>query len=94
MTKAEQEERMREMFALIREYEESNISARAFYNQHNLPEHIFIIGGEKIEKPTVLLRRDFFRWRLASRFCHLRMKIEVVYISNIPMGFRSPWINQ
>lgn len=41
MNKAEQEERMREMFALIRKYENSNISARAFYRQHNLAEHIF-----------------------------------------------------
>ncbi|MBE9522877.1 MAG: hypothetical protein IME95_06775 [Proteobacteria bacterium] len=47
MNKTEQEERLREMFSLIRKYEESNISARAFYRQHNLPEHIFYYWRRK-----------------------------------------------
>ena len=50
MNKAEQEERMREMFSLIRKFEESNISARAFYRQHNLPEHIFYYWRRKYKE--------------------------------------------
>jgi transposase-like protein len=47
MTQSETEERQRDMFSLIREYEESNISARAFYRQHKVPEHIFYYWRRK-----------------------------------------------
>ncbi len=41
MDQSGKEEHRRDMFSLIMKYEKSNISARAFYRQHNLPEHIF-----------------------------------------------------
>jgi hypothetical protein len=47
MTQSEKEERQRDMLSLIRKYEESNMSARAFYRQHNLPEHIFYYWRRK-----------------------------------------------
>jgi hypothetical protein len=47
MTQSEKEERQRDMFSLIRKYEESNISARAFYLQHKVPEHIFYYWRRK-----------------------------------------------
>ncbi len=47
MTQSEKEERQRDMFSLIRNYEESNISAREFYRQRNVPEHIFYYWRRK-----------------------------------------------
>jgi len=47
MTQSKKEERQRSMFSLIRKYEASNISAREFYSQHNVPEHIFYYWRRK-----------------------------------------------
>ena len=47
MNKPEREDRKRDMFSLIREYQDSNMSARAFYRQHNVPEHIFYYWRRK-----------------------------------------------
>jgi transposase-like protein len=50
MNKEEQEDRQREMFSLIRDYQDSNMSARAFYRQHNLREHIFYYWRRKYKE--------------------------------------------
>jgi transposase-like protein len=50
MNKTEQEEHRREMFSLIRDYQDSNMSARAFYRQHNVPEHIFYYWRRKYKE--------------------------------------------
>ncbi len=47
MEQAAKEKHRRDMFSLIIKYERSNISARAFYRQHNLPEHIFYYWRRK-----------------------------------------------
>jgi len=47
MDQSGKEEHRRDMFSLIKKQEESNISARAFYRQHNLPEHIFYYWRRK-----------------------------------------------
>ena len=47
MDQAAKEEHRRDMFSLIMKYEKSNMSARAFYRQHNLPEHIFYYWRRK-----------------------------------------------
>lgn len=47
MDQSAKEEHRRDMFSLIMEYEKSNISARVFYRQHNLPEHIFYYWRRK-----------------------------------------------
>jgi len=47
MNRAEQEDHRQEMFSIIRKYLESNISARAFYRQHKVPEHIFYYWRRK-----------------------------------------------
>ncbi len=41
MTKTEKEAPRRDMFSHIRKYQDSHTSARDFYRQHNLTEHIF-----------------------------------------------------
>ncbi len=55
MNQIAKEEHRRDMFSLIRKYEESNMSARAFYRQHSLPEHIFYYWRRKykeVHSPT------------------------------------------
>lgn len=47
MNKSEQLEQRRKMFSLIKRYLESNVSARDFYRQHNLAEHIFYYWRRK-----------------------------------------------
>jgi len=47
MDQSGKEEHRRDMFLLIMKYEKSNMSARAFYHQHNLPEHIFYYWRRK-----------------------------------------------
>lgn len=47
MTQSEKEKHQGDMFSLIRKYEESNISAREFYRQHKVPEHIFYYWRRK-----------------------------------------------
>jgi hypothetical protein len=41
MTKQEQTALRQEMFSLMKKYEESNLSAREFYPQHNMSDHKF-----------------------------------------------------
>ena len=50
MDQAAKEEHRRDMFSLIKKQEESNISARAFYRQHNVPEHIFYYWRRKYKE--------------------------------------------
>ena len=50
MNQIAKEEHRRDMFSLIRKYEESNISAREFYRQYNLPEHIFYYWRRKYKE--------------------------------------------
>lgn len=47
MDQTGKEEHRRDMFSLIMKYEKSNMSARAFYRQHNVPEHIFYYWRRK-----------------------------------------------
>ena len=47
MDQAAKAEHRRDMFSLIMKYEKSNMSARAFYRQHNVPEHIFYYWRKK-----------------------------------------------
>jgi len=47
------------MFSLIKKHEESNISARAFYRQHNLPEHIFYYWRRKYKEAHGLSEKGF-----------------------------------
>ena len=50
MDQAAKEEHRRAMFSLIMKYEKSNMSARVFYRQHNLPEHIFYYWRRKYKE--------------------------------------------
>ena len=50
MNQIAKEEHRRDMFSLIRKYEKSNISAREFYRQYNLPEHIFYYWRRKYKE--------------------------------------------
>jgi hypothetical protein len=50
MAQTGKEERRRDMFSLIMKYEKSNISAREFYRQHNLPGHIFYFWRRKYKE--------------------------------------------
>ena len=50
MDQSGKEEHRRDMFSLIKKQEESNISARAFYRQHNVPEHIFYYWRRKYKE--------------------------------------------
>ena len=59
MNKSEQEGRMQEMFSLIRKYEDSNISARAFNRQHNIPEHIFYYWRRKYKEVHGSIKKGF-----------------------------------
>jgi transposase-like protein len=47
MNKAQQANLRQEMFSIIRKYLGSNMSARAFYRQHNLTEHRFYYWRRK-----------------------------------------------
>lgn len=47
MHQTSKEKHQRDMFSLIMKYDESNISAREFNRQHNLPEHIFYYWRRK-----------------------------------------------
>lgn len=59
MNKTEQEERQGEMFSLIRKYQDSNMSARAFYRQHNVPEHIFYYWRRKYKEQHGPVEKGF-----------------------------------
>lgn len=59
MTKSEKEERQRAMFSLIRKHQKSNISARDFYRQHNVPEHIFYYWRRKYIEANYPVEKGF-----------------------------------
>lgn len=59
MTQTEKEERQRDMFSLIRKFEESDISAHEFYRQHKVPEHIFYYWRRKYIKVHRRVEKGF-----------------------------------
>jgi hypothetical protein len=50
MDQTGKEEHRRDMFSLIMRFEKGNMSARAFYRHHNLPEHIFYYWRKKYKE--------------------------------------------
>ena len=66
MNKTEREYHQREMFSLISNYEESNISAREFYNQHNRPEHVFYYWLRKYKEAHRPSEKGFLPVEISS----------------------------
>ena len=66
MTKTEQENRRREMFTLIMQYQEGNNNAREFCHQHNLPEHVFYYWLRKYKEAHRPSEKGFLPVEISS----------------------------
>lgn len=59
MTKQEQASLRQEMFSLMKKYEESNLPAREFYQQHNLSDHKFYYWLRRYNKVNSAPKQGF-----------------------------------
>ncbi len=66
MTKEERDDRRRSMFSLIRKFEVSQMSARAFYHQHQLAEHIFYYWLKKYKEDHSPVENGFLPVEVGS----------------------------
>lgn len=66
MKQKEKEDYQREMFSLIKKHQDSNMSARAFSRQHNVPEHVFYYWLRKYKKAHNPAEKVFLPVEIAS----------------------------